>query len=104
MGVMFKEDLSGVPEFDEDSGSGVAWVRDDTPGEEVSHFELILADQQLPFIGYYKQAVGLVMRENPDLSARDASRLSRRDDRVLFEASNIDGSFDKKTSLERGIV
>lgn len=95
MGVMFNEELSGVPEFDEASGLGVTWIRDEPPREETSHFVLLLRDQQLPFSGYYKQAIGLIMHEKPGLSAREAAHLGRDDNRVMFEASNIGAKFDR---------
>lgn len=95
MGVMFSEELSGVPEFDAASGLGVAWIRDEPPREETSHFVLLLKGRQVPFSGYYKQAIGLIMQEKPGLSAREAVHLVRGDNRVMFEASNIGAEFDR---------
>ena len=86
--------------YDEEGGLGVEWVRDEPPMERATHFRLVLPDLSRDFIASYEFSIGLLMRERPELSASEASRLAGSDHRVQFQASNIGGDFDRDKFVE----
>ena len=81
--------------YDEESGLGVEWVRDEPPMERATHFRLVLRGGSRDFVASYEFSIGLLMRERPELSPSEAMRLARSNRRVEFQAFNIDGDFDR---------
>ena len=86
--------------FDEESGLGVQWVRDEPPMERVRHFRLLLPDGERDFIGYYEYSTGLLMRQTPGLSVSEVIRLTENDWRVEYRAYNIRAEFDREKFVE----
>lgn len=86
--------------YDEESGLGVEWVRDEPPLERATHFRLMLPDGSREFIASYEFSTGLIMRERPELSISEVTRLAASNRRVEFQASNIGGDFDRNKFVE----
>jgi len=75
--------------YDEESGLGVEWVRDEPPMERQVHFRLLLPNGSHAFTASYEFAIGLLMRERPELNAREASSLAGSDPPVEYRAFNV---------------
>ena len=94
------DDPSKTRVFDEESGLGVQWMRDEPPMERATHFRLIFPGGERDFIGYYEYETGLLMRARPDLSFSEAMRLSADDRHVEYRAYNIRREFDRQRFVE----
>ena len=88
--------------YDEESGLGVEWVRDEPPMERRTHFRLWIKGREVPFSAWYEFGSDRLHRRlrAEGVSVAEIIKMTPSEDTMFYEAQNINAVFDRDKFLE----